>query len=189
LEDRHLLTALSIYEENQLTGSPREDWDVGFGSTAIEGFATKMSVDQGETIEFKIKTAEDYHIEIYRTGYYNDNGARYITTINDWEHDNPDFGLSDSQPTAFVDESLGMADAGNWHVTAHWDVPSDATSGVYLANLVISETEKSQSCSWCATTTAHPTSCTRPRTRPGRPTTAGVASHCTRTVRRRAGMA
>ena len=34
----------------------------------------------------------------------------------------------------------GMYDAGNWAVSASWAVPSDATSGVYLADLVRNDT-------------------------------------------------
>ena len=36
-----------------------------------------MSVNKGDTIRFKIKTnASAYHIDIYRLGYYQGNGAR-----------------------------------------------------------------------------------------------------------------
>ena len=41
-----------------------------------------MSVNVGQTISFKISTtASAYHIEIYRMGYYQGNGARLITTF------------------------------------------------------------------------------------------------------------
>ena len=36
-----------------------------------------MSVNKGQTIRFKVKTtATNYHIDIYRLGYYQGNGAR-----------------------------------------------------------------------------------------------------------------
>ena len=41
-----------------------------------------------------------------------------------------------NQPDAVEDASTGLIDAGNWRVSAQWDVPDDATSGVYLANLI-----------------------------------------------------
>ena len=53
-------------------------WQViGAGDSTIQGFATSMSVNKGETIRFKIKsTASNYHIDILRLGYYRGNGAR-----------------------------------------------------------------------------------------------------------------
>ena len=44
----------------------------------IQGFATSMSVNDGQTISFKIKTpASAYHIDILRLGYYGGDGARH----------------------------------------------------------------------------------------------------------------
>ncbi|MEX0679332.1 MAG: N,N-dimethylformamidase beta subunit family domain-containing protein, partial [Pirellulales bacterium] len=130
-EDRRLLAALSISAENALPGTSPDEWDVGFGSSNIEGYATRMSIDQGETVEFKVSTdADDYHIDIYRTGYYGGLGARYITTIN------PNASLAQNQPNPVEDSDTGLIDAGNWRVSAQWNVPDDATSGVYLANLI-----------------------------------------------------
>ena len=72
LEKRRLLTALTIAQENQLPGSPESQWFFdGTASTAIEGYATQMSVDHGQTIQFKVNTkASAYRLDIYRMGYY-----------------------------------------------------------------------------------------------------------------------
>ncbi len=69
--------------ENSLPGSPRSEWDVeGAGDPTIQGFATEFSVDQGETVRFKIKTdASDYRIDIYRLGWYGGLGARKVATV------------------------------------------------------------------------------------------------------------
>ena len=41
------------------------------GRPSIQGFATDISVDQGETVHFKVDTAVgDYRLDIYRIGYY-----------------------------------------------------------------------------------------------------------------------
>ena len=58
--------------ENSKPGNPPSEWDVdGGGDPSIEGFATDISVNVGQTIDFKIKTdASAYTIDIYRTGYY-----------------------------------------------------------------------------------------------------------------------
>src|SRR5215472_14144262 len=64
--------------ENTLPGDPTSDWQVsGQGDTAIQGFATQMSVQPGQTISFKINSTNvtKYHIDILRLGYYQGNGA------------------------------------------------------------------------------------------------------------------
>ena len=51
----------------------------GAGDSSIQGFATAMSVNVGETVTFKIKsTARSYHLDILRLGYYQGNGARIV---------------------------------------------------------------------------------------------------------------
>ena len=66
--------------ENTLTGDSPNDWQVtDAGDPAIQGFATSMSVNAGQTESFKIDTlATSYHIDILRIGYYQGNGARKI---------------------------------------------------------------------------------------------------------------
>ena len=64
--------------ENEKAGSAPSAWQVsGAGDSTIQGYATSMSVNKGGTIRFKVKTtASNYHIDIYRLGYYQGNGAR-----------------------------------------------------------------------------------------------------------------
>ncbi len=61
-----------IEAENCLPGNPASEWDVsGAGDPSIQGFATDISVDQGQTVDFKIDTpSTNYGIDIYRLGYY-----------------------------------------------------------------------------------------------------------------------
>src|SRR5262252_3495330 len=70
----------AIVCENQNTGAPASEWDVsGSGDPTIQGFATDMSVNRGQTVHFKINTdATDYQITIYRLGYYGGLGARQL---------------------------------------------------------------------------------------------------------------
>ncbi|HLH08324.1 MAG TPA: N,N-dimethylformamidase beta subunit family domain-containing protein [Terriglobales bacterium] len=94
-----------------------------------------MSVNAGQTISFKVSTtASSYHIEIYRIGYYQGNGARLITTFT------PTASLAQNQPACVTDATSRLYDCGNWKVSASWAVPSTATSGVYLAWLVRDDT-------------------------------------------------
>ncbi len=64
--------------ENTKPGTPETTWDVaGSGNADIQGFATDISVNQGETVGFKVKTnASSYRLDIYRMGYYGGDGAR-----------------------------------------------------------------------------------------------------------------
>ena len=117
-----------IVAENQRPGTPRSVWGIDNPTTAIEGFAADISVDQGQKIDFKVNTvASDYRIDIYRMGYYQENGARYVTTIEP---------SSITQQPAPLKGADGLVDAGNWSVSASWNVPADAVSGVYIAHLV-----------------------------------------------------
>ena len=69
--------------ENSKPGNPPSEWDVsGAGDSNIQGFATDISVDQGQTVHFKIDTpATDYRLDIYRMGYYGGDGARKVATV------------------------------------------------------------------------------------------------------------
>ena len=88
-----------------------------------------------------------------------------------------------ADPAGLPDDTAptGLIDCGNWAVSASWTVPSTAVSGVYIAHLVRDDTgvTAARSPSSSATTPATPTSCSRPRTRPGRRTTPTAATACT----------
>ncbi|MCB0015931.1 MAG: hypothetical protein KDE34_28645, partial [Anaerolineales bacterium] len=75
--------ANKIVRENLLPGSPSTEWDInGWGDPSIQGFATDISINLGETVNFKIKTDSDnYRIDIYRLGYYGGHGARLVDSI------------------------------------------------------------------------------------------------------------
>jgi Domain of unknown function (DUF4082)/Fibronectin type III domain/Bacterial Ig domain len=119
--------------ENALPGDPESDWQPGTpDDPSIEGFATQMSVNAGQTEQFKIKTSStSYHIDILRIGYYGGNGARMVQAGI-----RPSVSLPQSQPACMTQSSTGLIDCGNWSVSASWTVPSTAVSGVYVAHLV-----------------------------------------------------
>jgi ligand-binding SRPBCC domain-containing protein len=119
-----------IVLENQKPGNPQSEWDIdGAGSSNIEGFATDISVNRGTKVDFKINTnSSNYRVDIYRLGYYGGMGARKVATIQHTGVQN--------QPTPLRDASTGLVDAGNWSVSASWNIPADAVSGVYIAKLV-----------------------------------------------------
>ena len=67
----HAASGCDIVCENAKPGAPASQWDVsGAGDPSIQGFATDISVNIGNTIYFKIKTASTkYNLTIYRMGY------------------------------------------------------------------------------------------------------------------------
>jgi len=116
--------------ENQLPGSPASQWDVaGSGDSAIQGFATDISVTPGDTVSFKIDTtnATAIALDIYRMGYYGGSGARKITTFTST--------LVTHQQPCLTDDATGLVDCGNWLESASWQVPADAVSGIYFAKI------------------------------------------------------
>jgi hypothetical protein len=117
--------------ENALAGDPPSTWQVsGAGDSTLQGFATSMSVNAGQTVSFKVSnTGSAYHIDILRVGYYQGNGARKVASNL--------AGTTQSQPACLNGATgTGLIDCGNWSVSASWAVPATAVSGLYLAHLV-----------------------------------------------------
>ncbi|WP_250286526.1 DUF4082 domain-containing protein [Frankia sp. CiP1_Cm_nod2] len=120
--------------ENQQQGSPQSEWDLDSpdaGDPSLQGFATDISVNVGQTVSFKIKsTASAYRLDIYRLGYYGGDGARKVATVN------PSAPYPQAQPACLNDVATGLIDCGNWAASASWAVPSSAVSGLYIVKLV-----------------------------------------------------
>lgn len=122
-----------IVAENALPGNLQSEWDIGMtaGDPSIQGFATDISVNKGNRITFKIDapSASTYTLKIYRLGYYNGDGARYMAdaTIT--------ATLPQTQPACNFIEATKTTDCGNWADSAYWDVPGDAVSGIYIGKL------------------------------------------------------
>jgi hypothetical protein len=126
--------------ENSKEGVKPELWEIeGIGDETIQGFATQMSVNVGQTESFKIKTpSTKYHINILRLGYYGGDGARMIES-----NIKPSVTLPQTQPECMHETvakngstPTGLIDCGNWAVSASWKVPAEAVSGLYVAELV-----------------------------------------------------
>ena len=148
MEDACATPANEIVAENCLEGHPPTEWDInGYGDPSIQGFGTDIAIARGETIEFKIDTdSEDYRIDVYRMGYYRGMGARRVDSFE------PSATLPQIQPECLrgpipvLAEGGGLetwpaplVDCGNWAVSASWQAPADATSGIYFARLVREE--------------------------------------------------
>lgn len=130
--------ANDIERENCLPGTPSAIWEIptrDHGDPTIQGFTTDISVNRGSTVQFKVSTpAAAWRLEIYRMGYYGGAGARRVATVN------PSVPLPQLQPACFTDSTTGLTDCGNWAVSASWTVPANATSGIYFANAIRTDT-------------------------------------------------
>ncbi|HLI56089.1 MAG TPA: N,N-dimethylformamidase beta subunit family domain-containing protein, partial [Actinomycetota bacterium] len=128
--------------ENSKPGDPPSDWEITTsGDQTLQGYATQMSVDVGQTVSFKVdSTASTYHYDILRLGYYGGDGATKVAS-----------GLAplvqypnQPQPACIISNGAtggtGEIDCGNWSVSAQWAVPANAVSGIYLAHLYRSDT-------------------------------------------------
>ncbi|MER8045446.1 DUF4082 domain-containing protein [Streptomyces sp. NPDC094032] len=119
--------------ENSKPGTPMSDWFAGSSWGDIAGFPTKMSLQAGETLQFKVQSPSAYRVRIYRLGWYGGDGARLVSTQAQADQTYPATYLT-QRPSCLKDQPTGLMDCGNWPATASWTVPSDAVSGLYVAN-------------------------------------------------------
>ena len=98
--------------------------------TGIEGYATKASINRGESVDLKVNTTAgvSYRIEVFRTGYYGGAGSRLISTVRGVQ------GVA--QPGCSTDGTTGLVDCGNWSTSYTLTTTSSWPSGVYMLRLV-----------------------------------------------------
>ncbi|GAA4439405.1 N,N-dimethylformamidase beta subunit family domain-containing protein [Phytohabitans houttuyneae] len=117
-----------ISDENALTGTPKATWDVtGAGDTSIQGFPRRMSVNQGDTLQFSVHSPDSaWAGTVYRLGWYSGDGGRDIDDVS---------GPQTAQPAGTTNATTGMVDCGNWLTNGSWAVPADACPGVYVIKI------------------------------------------------------
>ncbi|WP_234831013.1 DUF4082 domain-containing protein [Rhodopseudomonas palustris] len=126
----NVAAANPIVLENMKPGTPESVWLIDAADPSIEGFSAQFTIDNGQRVDFKINTdATNYRVDIYRLGYYGGDGARLVTSFT------KNLAAAQVQPTPLFDPNTKLVDAGNWAVSASWDIPADAVSGVYFAEL------------------------------------------------------
>lgn len=123
-----------IHRENLKEGST--DWQLtrvmldsrnGFRSSKIEGYCSKQSVAAGEPIDIMVSTrpAEEFKIEIFRTGYYGGRGARLMTTLGPFQ----------GKPQPVPKPGKKNLHECHWEPAVTLTIPDDWPSGVYLGRL------------------------------------------------------
>lgn len=96
----------------------------GHGDDTVAGFARSISYNAGETVQFCV-TGDATTIDIYRCGWYGGDGFRQWGTVTN---------TPTTQPAATtIPGSNGATTCTAWTVTATWEIPETAVSGMYLA--------------------------------------------------------
>ncbi len=133
-----------IIEENAHPGT--SNWMIPpnkIASIEIQAYADATSVLPGGTLTFYVSTLQEgtnYRIQIYRLGWYQDLGGRLMTSIThlvgfaQGYYDQSHHRLVGCS-SCLVDAQIGLVEAG-WLPSYKLSVPSDWTSGVYLAKFI-----------------------------------------------------
>lgn len=130
-----------VAAENQLTGTPRVDWDLTGGNLgglpSLQGFCDGFSVDKNSTVNFKIaqSTSSGWTAQVFRLGYYGGAGARLIAQM---APSGSQLTASQTQPApqdTDPDTTKLSADCSNWATTLTWTPPAWAPSGIYILHL------------------------------------------------------
>jgi len=119
--------SVDIVGENSLTGTfSKNDMHPGsqHGDLQVAGFARQISVNVGETVEFCV-TGRSTVIRIFRVGWYGGTPFREVAQISNTMLDQPNGD--------YIPGGHGGTTMTSWAVTASWDVPVDAVSGIYMA--------------------------------------------------------
>ena len=93
----------------------------------IEGYCSANSIRAGEKLQIMVSTspASPFKLEIFRTGYYNGDGARLVKSFDSLQ------GIA--QPDPAVGENYVRE--CNWKPSVEFEIPEDWLSGVYLGKL------------------------------------------------------
>lgn len=93
------------------------------GDISVAGFARSPSKNIGETMQFSV-TGPAMVIRIFRMGYYGGVNFREVASIENTPTEQPEL--------VQIPGSNGGTTAHSWSVTAEWEIPSDAVSGIYF---------------------------------------------------------
>ncbi|MFE7522118.1 N,N-dimethylformamidase beta subunit family domain-containing protein [Streptomyces halstedii] len=122
----------AVVRENAETGS--QDWVIGHRDTVgandaaaqIQGYASKTSVDPGESVDFHIwsHVAQTCTVAIYRIGHYGGAGARHLSTSR--------AVAVEPRTRPAADPTTGLI-ACDWPVSWTLEIPRTWISGLFLA--------------------------------------------------------
>ena len=124
-----------IVLENQKPGTPESVWQIDPGDDfeLIQGFTTAISTNRWWHCQFQNRQSDRQSELPHRYLSY---GLLRRRRRNTRHHSSAQAASAVVQPAPLTDPSTGLVDAGNWSVTDSWTVPTTATSGVYVANVI-----------------------------------------------------
>jgi hypothetical protein len=95
----------------------------------IKGFATKDSVEGGQSISFKVTTtpAQQFSVDVFRLGYYGGKGGHFMGHLAHVP--------GTQQPACVAHAGTGLLSCANWADSFSLKVPKAWLSGVYVAVL------------------------------------------------------
>jgi hypothetical protein len=107
----------------------------------IEGYMSETSVVPGGTVELHVSTdpPQRYRTTIHRLGWYGGKGGRRIATLPEKQ--------GNSYPIPEPNPNTGKIEC-DWPVTNTFEVPKQATSGVYLAEFTLTTGRHRGEVSW-----------------------------------------
>jgi len=107
--------------------SPRIEPTSRYRCPWIEGYCSHARARAGETVRFFVSTdpASDFHLDIYRLGYYGGTGGRHMTSLGPFK------GATQPVPAVGAKRLRDCA----WTPCAELTIPADWVSGVYLGKL------------------------------------------------------
>jgi hypothetical protein len=123
----------SIVQENTRAGTSSWQLDNPALAHEIEGYASHTSVNRGDSIDLFVHTTSPaYTIEVFRLGWYGGAGARSMLSAQTRT------GVAQIMPAPAADGLIECA----WTEPLTLAIPTDWTSGVYLAKLSTSDTHE-----------------------------------------------
>ena len=100
-------------------------------SPRIEGYCSEASVSAGDTLKIMVSTnpVSEFSLEIYRTGYYDGKGGRFMKRFDSLKG------------TIQPDPPVGKRRLREckWEPSVEFEIPKDWLSGVYLGKLTAKE--------------------------------------------------
>lgn len=119
----------TIAEENEFTGSAKQNWFDGVETEQMPAFGRSTYYLPGDEAEFSIDYNLPFKFNIFRLGDYQGNGARLIQSGI--------VGTPTDQPApAVIPNSNGAVTSAAWSVNATWSIPENAQPGWYYALLL-----------------------------------------------------
>ena len=117
----------------KVTRDQHEPYDSGWHRRKqIEGYTSHTSISAGETLNIYVSSepADQFTIDIFRMGYYDGKGGRFIKSI----------GPLRGTPQPTPSEGDNHVIQNHWAIATSFKIPDDWVSGVYLGKLTTVKT-------------------------------------------------